>query len=269
VISEQGNPSGREPQEPDWAAIRRRVDEQHAADIEAYYRRPIDAAEIEELVDAGYKLPSVHGKWERPPVERGPLSEWQVRTDADVACLTCGCGPGDHQGWCWRGAEEHDVYVAERVAEAKAWEPWVKLPKLSTDERAEINRIFDGLLQRRETRHSFSVVSGPQRFAHTGKRGANRERAYGIAVLDAECWRVARTPAGNRNNTLASAAFKVGRGAVGPGYLERGEAFSNLLGAALTSGLPERESRPVIRTGLSAGAQKPRPLRPVDERPAS
>src|SRR5512132_3927580 len=99
----QRSPGGPPPPDPDWEAIRRRVDEQHAADIDAYYRRPLDADEIAKFVADGYKLPSVHGEWARPPVERGPLKEWHVRTDAEVACLTCGHGPGEHPDWCWRG----------------------------------------------------------------------------------------------------------------------------------------------------------------------
>jgi hypothetical protein len=124
--------------------------------------------------------------------------------------------------------------------------------------------------QRPVKRRRFSVVSADALTGRTGNRKRrsptgratsntkNRDRAYGIAVLDAECQRVAGTPTGNRNNTLASASFKVGRGAVGPGYLEHDEAFSNLLGAALDCGLSEREARPVIRSGLRAGARKPR-----------
>jgi hypothetical protein len=118
--------------------------------------------------------------------------------------------------------------------------------------------------ERPEKRPSFSVVTGDELLART----RNREHAYGWQVLVDECRRVVDTPPGNRNNTLASASFKVGRGAVGPGFLERDECYSNLLGAALDSGLPEREARAVIRSGLYAGAQKPRPLRPFDERPA-
>ena len=52
----------------------------------------------------------------------------------------------------------------------------------------------------------------PIGLAGTGNRTAESDRAYGIVVLDAECWRVARTPKGNRRNTLVSAAFKVADG---------------------------------------------------------
>jgi hypothetical protein len=124
--------------------------------------------------------------------------------------------------------------------------------------KADISSVVGHSQQRPERRPSFSVVSGPQRLVRTGS-AENRERAYGIAVLDAECWRVARTPPGNRNNVLASAAFKVGQ-RVGADLLEHDTAYSNLLGAALSSGLSERESRPVIRSGLRAGAQKPRQI---------
>jgi hypothetical protein len=151
------------------------------------------------------------------------------------------------------------------LAHAYDWQPKVRPARLSAEERAELNRMFTSRLQRRSrgTPASPPVVSELVT-AHHG----NRERSYGRAALYDECRRCATTPAGNRNNTVASAAFKCGQ-LVGAGLLERNEAYSNLLGAALDSGLPEVEARSVIRTGLSAGAQRPRPLRPVNERPAS
>jgi hypothetical protein len=126
--------------------------------------------------------------------------------------------------------------------------------RVDEEHAAEIERVLNPSRsqQRPRNRLAFSVVTGDELLART------RNRTYGVAVLDAECWRVARTPAGNRNNTLASAAFKVGRGAVGPGYLDHDEAFANLLGAALDCGLSEREARPVIRSGIRAGARHPR-----------
>jgi hypothetical protein len=122
--------------------------------------------------------------------------------------------------------------------------------------------------QHSETRRSFSVLENGQQPGRTRSRTEKSDRAYGIAVLDAECWRVAETPPGNRNNVLASAAFKVGSGAVGPGFVDHNEAYSNLLGAALACGLPEREARAVIRKSLPAGARRPRPMRLVNETPA-
>jgi hypothetical protein len=130
--------------------------------------------------------------------------------------------------------------------------------RVDAQHAADIAAVAGHSQQRREKRPPFSSVSGAQLPARTGNRNTkNRDRAYGIAALDGECWRVARTAPGNRNNTLASASFKVGR-VVGAGLLNHDEAYSNLLGAALDCGLSEREARPVIRSGLRAGARKPR-----------
>jgi hypothetical protein len=140
------------------------------------------------------------------------------------------------------------------LCRAYAWKPKVRVPAGSPFISAE---MYDKLTRSQQApvkRRSFSVLPGQGARRHT--------RNYGIAALDAECWRVAKTPPGDRNNTLASAAFKVGR-VVGAGVLDEHEAFSNLLGAALDCGLTEREARPVIRSGLTAGARKPRALQVV------
>jgi hypothetical protein len=91
------------PSEPDWRAIRRRVDAEHEAEIVKFYQRPLDAREIEEFVDAGYELPSVHGRWARPPVDSDSLDDTKRAPSGETICLTCGSQllDVDHQDWCW------------------------------------------------------------------------------------------------------------------------------------------------------------------------
>jgi hypothetical protein len=236
--------SGAQPHDPEWDAIRRRVDEQHAADIEAYYRRPLDADEIAELVADGYKLPSIHGEWARPPVERGPLNEWHARTDAEVACLTCGRGPGEHQDWCWRGAEEHDAYIAARIAEAQAWQPAVKLPKLSAEERAELGRIFDNRMAAMRAREN--LAKSARRVRPTDPL---RGTKYAQAALGREAAAVAEAPVGLRNDQLSRSAWAVARFTC-EGLLTDGDVLEVLVPAAIETGLPAPEARCCVRAAL-------------------
>jgi hypothetical protein len=67
---------------------------------------------------------------------------------------------------------------------------------------------------------------------------------------------------GDRNNRLNRAAFCLGMLVAG-GELPDQLVEDELLAAALDAGLPEREARASIRSGLRAGAREPR------RRPAS
>jgi hypothetical protein len=131
------------------------------------------------------------------------------------------------------------------LCHAYMWQPKVRPRRLSVSERDELNAIFYRLTHKPEPQ--------PRRIARTPSGN------YGHAALYDECRLLATTPVGNRNNATASASFKIGR-VVGAGLLDHDEAYSNLLGAAIACGLSERESRPVIRSGLRAGAQKLRPI---------
>ena len=68
---------------------------------------------------------------------------------------------------------------------------------------------------------------------------------------------MATAPEGRRNHQLNRSAFKVAQLAAGGG-LELEQLAAALLQAAITAGLPERESVRTIASGLAAGAQFPR-----------
>jgi hypothetical protein len=87
--------------------------------------------------------------------------------------------------------------------------------------------------------------------------------AYVRKAVEAECGRVALAPAGDRNNTLNGAAFNLGR-LLHLGVIGRPAVEESLTFAAARAGLAGPEIGPTVRSGLDAGAAKPRtpPARP-------
>jgi hypothetical protein len=86
-------------------------------------------------------------------------------------------------------------------------------------------------------------------------------KAYATAALEGECQVVANALAGTRNNTLNTAAFKLGT-LLGAGTLSEGECRSRLLEAATACGLVAEDGpravHATITSGLRAGMQQPR-----------
>lgn len=99
----------------------------------------------------------------------------------------------------------------------------------------------------------------PARPADSLVAGGSR---YGLAALRREVADVRRAVVGERNHRLNRAAFSLGMLAAG-GELDEDLVEDELLTAALATGLPDREARASIRSGLAAGAREPR------RRPAS
>lgn len=81
--------------------------------------------------------------------------------------------------------------------------------------------------------------------------------AYGRAALEDEVARVATAAEGTRNDTLNTAALKLGGLAAG-GELDEHEVRGALLRAALTAGLSETEANATIKSGMTAGLGQPR-----------
>jgi hypothetical protein len=82
-------------------------------------------------------------------------------------------------------------------------------------------------------------------------------RAYALAALREETRRVAAAQPGTRNDTLNRAAFSLGQ-LVAAGLLPPLPVMTSLADAAACSGLPADEARRTIRSGMAAGAKKPR-----------
>jgi hypothetical protein len=85
-----------------------------------------------------------------------------------------------------------------------------------------------------------------------------QRRAYALAAFREETRRVAEAPVGTRNHTLNRAAFSLGQ-LVGGGLIPPLPVMTGLAGAAARAGLPADEARRTIRSGMAAGARKPRP----------
>jgi bifunctional DNA primase/polymerase-like protein len=83
-------------------------------------------------------------------------------------------------------------------------------------------------------------------------------RAYALAAFREETRRVAQAPVGTRNDTLNRAAFSLGQ-LVEAGLIPPLPVMTGLADAAARAGLPADEASRTIRSGLSAGARKPRP----------
>jgi hypothetical protein len=94
-------------------------------------------------------------------------------------------------------------------------------------------------------------------------RPDNAQQRYAAAALEAECLRVAQAPPGRRNDTLNSAAFRLGQLA-GAGLLDPEEIVRSLEAAAIACRLVHDDGRAAvvktIRSGLSAGQRAPRPV---------
>jgi Bifunctional DNA primase/polymerase, N-terminal len=83
-------------------------------------------------------------------------------------------------------------------------------------------------------------------------------RAYAMAALRAETNRVASARPGTRNDTLNRAAFSLGQ-LVAAGLIPPIPVITGLISAAMHAGLSEQEAARTVRSGMAAGARKPRP----------
>jgi len=88
----------------------------------------------------------------------------------------------------------------------------------------------------------------------TSSADPDRAARWAEAALRNECARVASTPEGDRNNALNLAAFRVGQVL----HILARDPTEELLAAGLSAGLPEREARATIASGLGAGKLEPR-----------
>lgn len=79
---------------------------------------------------------------------------------------------------------------------------------------------------------------------------------YGAAALRRQCSKVYSSRPGNRNASLAVAAFSLGQ-LVGSKYLTRTDAIAELAAACVVVGLPRAEAIRTMERCLAAGEKKP------------
>ena len=77
-----------------------------------------------------------------------------------------------------------------------------------------------------------------------------------MAALQRECSTLASTSAG-RNNQCNASAYSIGQ-LVGGGLLDQDHAVACLVDAGVLTGLPERDVRAAVASGMRAGMGKPR-----------
>lgn len=86
---------------------------------------------------------------------------------------------------------------------------------------------------------------------------------YVQSAIAGECWALAQSGRGERNNQLNAAAFSLGQ-LVGAGLVDEDTVRGELISAATSCGLiaddGERPVRATIESGLAAGRQKPRDI---------
>jgi len=87
--------------------------------------------------------------------------------------------------------------------------------------------------------------------------------AYASAALEREAGEAAAARAGQRNDRLNRAAFKLGQ-LVGAGVLDAAAATAALVAAGLAAGPGEHKIRSTVRRGLHAGMRHPRWFLPDD-----
>ncbi|MGI9016774.1 MAG: bifunctional DNA primase/polymerase, partial [Euzebya sp.] len=84
---------------------------------------------------------------------------------------------------------------------------------------------------------------------------------YGRAALAGELLNLARAPEGTRNHTLNRAAFRLGQ-LVGAGLLHDDVVRRQLTKVAQHVGLGARETTRTVTSGMTAGINQPRPVKP-------
>jgi hypothetical protein len=105
------------------------------------------------------------------------------------------------------------------------------------------------------------LATAPETMRHTRPIGPTRVdrdvSSWASSAFDAEVRHVRSATTGTRNVSLNRSAFALGQ-IVGAGLLDQGAVERTLIECALDVGLTEREAAMTVRSGLRAGARRPR-----------
>jgi hypothetical protein len=165
----------------------------------------------------------------------------------------------DKETWHWGALAVCEMWgMASDVAAADRGRAFLGSPGAMVHVNGRVLRTST-LLQLSHQRERHHVQSQEARRAEYQRRHSEDENARfsdvnAAAFMQSMCDRVARTQAGNRNNTLNRSSFIVGKWLVRVGKLGEAEAISALVNAAVTSGLSYEESFKTVTVAVQRGA---------------
>lgn len=122
-----------------------------------------------------------------------------------------------------------------------------------TNKREELEGLIAPLLKPKPA----TATPVAHRHSAPGNGANHRGDAYAATALDGELDELARTPEGNRNAQLNTAAFNLGL-LVADGLLNESDIADQLVATAVAIGLGEREATATVRSGIDAGMRSPR-----------
>jgi hypothetical protein len=132
---------------------------------------------------------------------------------------------------------EADMQLERELEAAKHWAPKVTVEPLTPAERHKLAVLLDGRLKNKPT------VGAVKRWRE------DKSRAWALAALEKEAETVASTANGMRHNVLNSSTWTLARPAT-EGLLTGDEIERTLVGAAVETGLTERDARQTVRGAL-------------------
>jgi len=159
---------------------------------------------------------------------------------------------GGLPGVDWRGRGGYVIAPPSVKADGGTWR-WITGTWMDLGADTPIRPAPDWVLDLFD-RTRFTPTAGPLP-RHTGRT------AYGAAALERELGRLAMAPEGSRNHALNVSAHSLGQ-LVASGALAFDDVAVALSVVAIRAGLPEIEARKTIASGMRAGLQSPRQVRP-------
>jgi len=203
--------------------------------------------------------------------EPGPL--WSALAAADAGWHVFPCAPGSKRPALRENWQDLATTDSGRI---RAW--WARRPYNIGIACGQSGLVVIDLDVARHADDGFRGLDGPASGADALERlclahgqrypagtytvdtpsGGSHLYFTALAAFREETRRVAEASVGTRNHTLNRAAFSLGQ-LVAAGLIPPLPVMTGLAGAAARAGLPADEARRTIRSGMAAGARKPRP----------
>jgi putative DNA primase/helicase len=122
-----------------------------------------------------------------------------------------------------------------------------------------VEKAFRAIATPQQRKKNATVKSSLNPNTGTGSNDSKKSRfdTWAQKALDQEIGILREAKQGQRNSQLNQSAFALGQ-IIGAGLLDQDEAQDHLFRTATTIGLGEKEASDTIKSGLEAGAKKPR-----------